>query len=338
MPSKASLWRRHHIEGPIDDRWNFLRLERDEASGILQVVESRKEWRSGSSSSRRTYYTQELIFPPDNDNGEGPVSDISAITNDNGISIVSQAADNEDNNGAGRPEEESGASPDIRLPQNVHPEDDSTYMMFNHRKTAIHSYYSTCSTFLDVIDDPSPDTPDIQRVRIRVGSRQLRQSPDIRREPEEDPLYPKQGIERLYQASQEYWPHENNTGEHDSRLDELALVLNPPSYQGNLLGTWDERSLLYATGQDAGRLRMLVFISFDSSIHLAGVKSWYETQGDQPTTGETAICSADSRSTTEAGDCLTRSQEDVGAGEEDGQTLTWRKPAMYTAYGFNFSR
>ena len=59
-----SMWRRQHQEGPIDDRWTSLRLDKDESSGDLRIVESRKEWHQGSGRSQRTYYTtRDIIFP-----------------------------------------------------------------------------------------------------------------------------------------------------------------------------------------------------------------------------------------------------------------------------------
>ncbi|TVY64190.1 hypothetical protein LSUE1_G008059, partial [Lachnellula suecica] len=57
------MWRRQHQEGPIDDRWTFLRLDTDESTGDLRIVESRKEWYLGASRSQRTYYTTDIIFP-----------------------------------------------------------------------------------------------------------------------------------------------------------------------------------------------------------------------------------------------------------------------------------
>jgi hypothetical protein len=58
-----SMWRRQHQEGPIDDRWTSLRLDEDESTGELRIVESRKEWYLGSSRSQITYYTTEIKFP-----------------------------------------------------------------------------------------------------------------------------------------------------------------------------------------------------------------------------------------------------------------------------------
>ena len=62
-----SMWRRQHQEGPIDDRWTSLRLDVDESTGKLRIVEARKEWYLGSSRSQRTYYTTDIKFPPPKD-------------------------------------------------------------------------------------------------------------------------------------------------------------------------------------------------------------------------------------------------------------------------------
>ncbi|RYP78400.1 hypothetical protein DL771_000585 [Monosporascus sp. 5C6A] len=67
---RQDSWRRHHSEGPIDDRWSLLKLEKDEGSGKIKIVECRKEWLAGKSGSRRTYYTKELVFPAAYNDGD----------------------------------------------------------------------------------------------------------------------------------------------------------------------------------------------------------------------------------------------------------------------------
>ena len=48
------MWRRQLQEGPIDDRWTSLRLDADESTGDLKIIECRKEWKQGSSRSRKS--------------------------------------------------------------------------------------------------------------------------------------------------------------------------------------------------------------------------------------------------------------------------------------------
>ncbi|KAK6857728.1 hypothetical protein PG995_005427 [Apiospora arundinis] len=62
---KRDCWRRQHAEGPIDDRWGFLKLEQDETTGKLRMIESRKEWLTGQSGNRRSYYTTDVVFKDD---------------------------------------------------------------------------------------------------------------------------------------------------------------------------------------------------------------------------------------------------------------------------------
>ncbi|KAK3933512.1 hypothetical protein QBC46DRAFT_434134, partial [Diplogelasinospora grovesii] len=60
--ARKRIWRRQNAEGTIDDRWTFVRMFKDEKTGLLKVVESRKEWLPGHRSARRTYYTTEISF------------------------------------------------------------------------------------------------------------------------------------------------------------------------------------------------------------------------------------------------------------------------------------
>nr|KAK5444689.1 hypothetical protein LTR18_004393 [Exophiala xenobiotica] len=52
------IWRRQHLEGPINDAWADVGFQVDCRSGELLVVECRKEWVDGGSRSIRTYYSQ----------------------------------------------------------------------------------------------------------------------------------------------------------------------------------------------------------------------------------------------------------------------------------------
>ncbi|KAK5453644.1 hypothetical protein LTS15_006831, partial [Exophiala xenobiotica] len=52
------IWRRQHLEGPINDAWADIGFQIDCKSGELLVVECRKEWVDGGSRSIRTYYSQ----------------------------------------------------------------------------------------------------------------------------------------------------------------------------------------------------------------------------------------------------------------------------------------
>ncbi|PSR89035.1 hypothetical protein BD289DRAFT_366445 [Coniella lustricola] len=59
---KERMVRRQNFEGPIDDRWSFIRLVKNETTGRLQILESRKEWLDRKGSGQRNYYTTDVIW------------------------------------------------------------------------------------------------------------------------------------------------------------------------------------------------------------------------------------------------------------------------------------
>jgi hypothetical protein len=62
-PRLRKIWRRLHIEGPINDTWTTISLRKDESTGRLLILECRREWKEGKSDNVRTYYTQPLPLP-----------------------------------------------------------------------------------------------------------------------------------------------------------------------------------------------------------------------------------------------------------------------------------
>ena len=56
------VWRRQHREGVINDNWTDLSLHKDEKTGIVTIVEARKEYLGLSSEAVRTFYSQPLLF------------------------------------------------------------------------------------------------------------------------------------------------------------------------------------------------------------------------------------------------------------------------------------
>ncbi|EXL64449.1 hypothetical protein FOPG_19290 [Fusarium oxysporum f. sp. conglutinans race 2 54008] len=61
-PLMRNLWRRHDSEGAVDERWTSLQLSKDEKTGELFIVETRKEWFPGNAGSQRTCYKKRLQF------------------------------------------------------------------------------------------------------------------------------------------------------------------------------------------------------------------------------------------------------------------------------------
>ncbi|KKY31471.1 putative f-box domain containing protein [Diaporthe ampelina] len=307
---KDKMWRRQHAEGPIDDRWSFIRLLRDERDPKqLQVLESRKEWLAGSSG-RRNYYTTRLVFPDktsdsEDEGGSTRDQDPDPLTVGGGI-IINPATDTipEVRPHTSYDLPQSTPPPRPRCPFNTHAGDDaSTALMFTLSKCFIRSYHPPSQTFLDLVDDPelitSPDGTDgggptaAPRLRLRAGSRKLRPAQVTLADPVAwDPAQPHTcRAARLYEDRARnkitFWPP--GVGEaHDTRTDpvllaELHRVVNPPAHAGSVKGAWDERSLVYSTGGGPGRgasMQALVFVSFDPAIHLPGLKQWGDERRD----------------------------------------------------------
>ncbi|KAL2023167.1 hypothetical protein VTK56DRAFT_3773 [Thermocarpiscus australiensis] len=265
LPPRRQFWRRSQAEGPIDDRWTFLRLFRDETNGELKVVESRKEWLSGSISARRTYYTTIISFEGSSIlRAPNPGESLDRSGTDSSVVAVQKM---HQGSPSGRME---------RDPHMVHPADAS--FSFTLNKCPVRAYYPSCQAYIDLVDDTTSFDPSDQQVRIRGGSRRL-WAPGERQQRKSLPMTPESGcqdtflqqIEHLYKCEDSIcWPPHQNPSVPDPALADLYEVLNPTGHLGNLHGSWDERSLVYATGCTASGLA-LVFVSWDPSIRLAGV-------------------------------------------------------------------
>ncbi|KAL8363351.1 hypothetical protein RB601_009225 [Gaeumannomyces tritici] len=280
------IWRRLHAEGPIDNRWTFLHLAKNESTGALTVVEGRKEWINASSKSRRTYYSSELVFA---DPSERALSEDQPQDPLSGSGLGTSSSHIEDS-----PKSETTES-HARCPHNVHPGDDaSTPWAFSINNSLMLSYHMSCQSHLDLVNDPLPTDPyQNQRLRLRVGSRRPRLKSEMGelehtpRSLSSNPSYPESEIHKLYKASDvALWPPAHWEQEHGTAaVSELYSILSPPGYQGDISAIWDERSFCYATGQGN---RTIVFVSFDPSIRLRGIRHWREAFGQGSVAGAAA--------------------------------------------------
>jgi hypothetical protein len=307
-----SMWRRQHQEGPIDDRWTSLRLDEDETTGELKIVESRKEWFLGSS--KVTYYKTDIIFPKPCKDEEldfgASASSTATIFSSSSLAsgstalstTVTTTAVNLHNHDLAslpddpllrllRPDDNPHYMlPPPRLPQNTHPGIGGSHKRaFTLAKSRIRRYHTSASAYLDLVDDPT-DWQCTQRLRLRAGSRKLgppltynsgvnsgllrAPNPELQRALEE--MYREQPIM--------YWPPAQDPKCPDTDLDKLYRLLNPPSHLGNVEGTADDRSLLYVTGD---KPQAIVFVGFDPAMKLAGLKRW---GGNDAEIGESTEC------------------------------------------------
>jgi hypothetical protein len=278
--SRRHMWRRWHFEGPIDDRWTFLRICRDEASSKLRVVESRKEWLARSSSARRTYYTTDIVF----DDG-GPTRMPSA--NDKFLDHILLATRTKTSH-----PERTPAPP--RNPHMVHPGDDGNEaLMFTLTKSPVRCYHPSCQTFIDLVDDPPEFDPGARRIRIRGGARRRWTSGEREERSRSgaaetgeshNTLMKMAGfhntfdeIAKIYKSEDVLlWPPEQTLTETHPALEALHEVMNPAGCFGSIRGAWDERSMVYSI-EETGGLHALVFVSFDPSIYLKGAKGYHHS-------------------------------------------------------------
>ena len=294
-PSKLEpkqLWRRQHREGPINDSWTELSLCEDECTGILLILECRREWKNGGSAQRRTYYRQPLIFPytpgqvPDHlmitpPLNTGSVTTPSAVPpmalpiGDPLISLLDEKS---------KPLYEAAHK---RIDRDYHCEYSdataSTLQSFILAKTKHRAYKASCSAFLDlVIDDQvHPERRWTQQIRLRIGSR-AQASPldtngllhqpimnDIGGAPIED------SENRFTDRGINIWPMANAPVE-------LLDLLNPsPGARSHLAGQRtigggvraisDERSIIYMAKEYSENESAIILVNFDPWIRFDGL-------------------------------------------------------------------
>lgn len=286
-PTKRDLFRRQNSEGPIDDRWTFMKVFSDELSGELKILESRKEWLSGKSSATRTYYTKTLhITERREESRSSPRSDEEDDDDDDDDDQYAQDDRLAQCLGIAS-KSNKGRAPD-RDPSEVHVGDDgSNTIMFTLSKCFIRSYHPSSQAFLDLVDDPPQSEPYGQRIRIRAGAR-LRPAIDMRHISgiaESSNHHHYYGEAQYEQSGVVSWPPDTRS----PALDDLHRVLNPPGYAGSVHGTWDQRSLVYATGGgEKGSLKALVLVSFDPGLYLKGCRSFDDRSSASSSRGDMA--------------------------------------------------
>lgn len=293
---RDKVWRRQHAEGPIDDRWSFIRLcKNEESCDNLQILESRKEWLEGRSSGQRTYYTTDLVLGPkfemnDDEESQNEATDDTTITATpntipNNVSYSSSTSDNPADSArlnSGPPPRTNFTLPTktttrIRDPHNTHVGDDaSTGLLFTFSKCPVRSYHAASQAFVDLVEDPTAPTT---QLKLRAGARHALPASDI---PSGSPAFNTalphtERIKHLYKNSGAneiiFWPP-SPEGPDARALKELATLMNPPSHTGNVQGTWDERSFVYSTGNGDDGMQAVIFLGFDPAIKLRGIQEW----------------------------------------------------------------
>lgn len=276
------IWRRQHIEGPINDSWTDLGLRSDEGSGKLLIVECRREWKGGGSQSQRTFYTQSITFPAPSEiqsatDQQSPLSETGSAR----TPLIRQAlpADDPLTSTIDENNKPHWAPPKIRLPREEHREEQAEGEprgTFTLSKTKYRTYNPSCASFLDIVLDDRPTQSPCSRlarpqVRLRIGSRKpasplnddgTLRTPDLDLEsgkpiPGSEDRFTDRGIRM--------WPP-------DDAPAELLEILNPSTDLRDLQGWSDERSVLYTVpAASAPGPKAIVLINFDPALEHANL-------------------------------------------------------------------
>jgi hypothetical protein len=267
------IWRRQHLEGPINDAWTDLGFQIDQRTGELLIVECRKEWANGGSRSVRTYYTQALGRTQPKDLKDGMRH---PPTDDRLIRTLDETSNS-------RYEE-----PGVRIDRYVHAEfpalNEESVKEYIRAKTKWNGYSFNAQCFVDLVMDefvPEGEWRPRQRIRLRVVSRQelcplirdngaphhaaLMIRPRIKDQEGQE----LEDSERVFSPSSVYlWPP-------DDAPQELYDVLCPQGRAGDIRAILGDEGIIYMAGppREPGSLeRALVFISFDPTFGFTGMK------------------------------------------------------------------
>ena len=259
---RKRIWRRQHVEGPINDSWTDLGLHRDERTGELLIVEARKEWKDGVGAQKRTFYIEPLDFSgcstgdettwetrsqsmssPDHSTSPDPWDSLDHLPArprsptpprtpfpDEPITKLIQKGDNP-----------LYAPPRPRLHRQSYPEcsgSEPASDEFPISRTRYRTFLPASSAFLDVVLDeyplrapgsPHPPRRAQQQIRLRIGSR-VRASPLV-----PDPLDPEKRLLRprkLDYADGQPLPNEADgqpLPESEDRFVDRGIRLWPPA-------------------------------------------------------------------------------------------------------------
>ncbi|KAF7714506.1 Uncharacterized protein PECH_000376 [Penicillium ucsense] len=276
------VWRREHREGPIDDLWTALSIQRDTATGRPMIVECRREWSLGKDEGRRTIYTHplptveelDLVDPEDRQDSNGSVASCRH-------SEDSFKGDDQDD-----------FSIDVlaakRLRRGEHHEHElgeewNLRRGFIYAHTKHHAYDLASSTFIDLVNDQIPRGHGSQmqdRLRLRTVSRKRRLSHDgygLEGEPgwtsgqdppAKRPMKVHVSDERFVSRGVRMWPREDGPAQ-------IHQLLTPAEEAGPVSVVSDDRSLIYSISSPGlpEHHRALVLISFDPSLRISSMKS-----------------------------------------------------------------
>ncbi|KAM5382091.1 hypothetical protein ACJZ2D_002693 [Fusarium nematophilum] len=249
-PLLHNLWRRHGSEGAVDERWTSLQLVKDEDSGKLLIVETRREWFPENSGSQRTCYKKELRFGRDGEMSHQPPPGSFLLT-------PPQSAQSSPTEREWDSERHVEVRPDESIHVGDNPTDITTYTL---QECFVRSYNPSCGSFVDLVCEAySPDA--FLQLRVRPKLRTIHQ----------DSHQPR-SIQRRRKQPAEFWPRDRSMHQHDNTFAQLSDIVHPVKPLKGLEWGMDERILVYSpTHMAPDQLRPIVLLSFDPALRFPGL-------------------------------------------------------------------
>lgn len=283
------MWRRQHNEGPLDDRWSSLSIVTDESTGEPVILECRKELTTGQRTAYKTKLTfparypepapaPEALAPPEESPNKTTYKIYGATLKDEKARKLELLSLTQDRVALALEDHHAPRflAPQQRLAVNVHAEPSENTFTFS--ATPARSYNASSSSFLDLVNDlPAHDRTIKQCFRLRSCTR----GPSLPPRDENGIIQFSPNDEKncIY-LNQEpsFWPPQLPPyGQQDPAVRQLYELLNPPTHPGRVTGTFDETSLVYSIGKE-GTFKALVFVNFDPSLRIPGLKYWKDVQ------------------------------------------------------------
>jgi hypothetical protein len=291
------IWRRDHLEGPINDTWTEMSLRMDEATGRPMILECRREWREGRSDHVRTYYAEPLRLA-----SEPPITGEIQRETEQAEPRVTQSSSSLSI--STHPFLGSGIAPsNITLPaplplngpsaedlarhkrigKHVHSEYTGsccTRKEFILAKTKYRTYNFSARSFVDLVNDPEPNNrvgAATDRLRLRINSRKRKctlssgdEHASKRSKLDSTPLSSTTAAVTTEKDDESdnvrLWPPDNAD-------EDLIKLLCPTRQATNIYAIADERSLIYSVDTDEPHKQAIILISFDPQIHLPCMRS-----------------------------------------------------------------
>lgn len=267
VDSTISAWASPY-SGPVsDERWDFLRLEKDEGTGRLMAIQIRMEYPEDGVHTRRVCIKR-VLASLGTDQGasatRNAVSETlnSSLGNGNGLPITSSLAGSSGIHhggystmvvGSRRSQQGFGSSSHASHEFILHHGDNgSTNPRYGVNECFVRSYFSTSNSFVDLVNDTLRNNGKEQLLRLRVMTET-----------------PGGGNETTF------WPPRHGPSNPDPRLKELHRVMNPRGFDSDLEWEVDSGSFVYGMkASNTNHQKAIIYVGFDPTVKLHHLKAF----------------------------------------------------------------